>query len=519
MSLLSVYHGVRSWPAYAAGRDALHLLTDRASAYSFDGSPHLELPVGSLKVGLSAADYQIAIEAGLGAVAGEFSPGADDPSALFELPMEKLEKGLVSLGADFHFLMGDLLWKVEMQQDRLNAALGQIRLPEFEREARAYRNRAERAYFNGWHVEALADFLKAEKCNYPDFAVHRSIASIQLYYVHDLSTALAYFLSTAKYARPVDPNQAAEAYYFAGMISLIERDLDLSQAYLLAATQLSPDLLDAQYHLAVIGALSGQSALAVSGLESAVKGDPRYFERACQEAVFEPLSEEIHTLVERLARPALEKASEISDARQRLQDYVIATPDQERISSIFQEIEQQMAGPKAAMAANGFLERLSRAQQELAGLYESFHKEYQFDPRDYVRSISFSPDGRWLAAGFLNGGITVWDIAAGLDPLSIMAHFASVNSIAFSPDSQLLATASRDRTVKVWQVGARSPLLILKGHTDEVRAVTFNAEGQWLASGSHDKTVIIWRVETGQQAQSLSGHTGKVTAALFGPDA
>ena len=517
MSLLDIYNGAQTWPAYAAGQGMLASLIDIEPANNTNVRTPFEPALRSLKLGLAEDDYQIALESGLGALRGGFALGVEGSPAI-ELAFDKLVRGPGSLGADFNFLMGDLVWKFEMQEDSLNGILQEIRLAEFEREARAYRNRAERAYFNGWYAEALGDFLEAQKRNYPDFAVHRSIASIQLYHLHDLTTALSYFLSTAKYARPSDPSQAAEAYYFAAMICLMQRDLETASDYFAEATALDPDLLDAHYHTAVAAVLSGSSAGALSGLEAAIKGDPRYFERARREGVFDSMASEIQAMVERLTQPAREKAGEISDARERLKKFVIASPDQERISRIFEDIEQGLTGPKAVMAGHGFLERLARAQQELAGLYESFHKQYEFDPRDYVRSISFSPDGRWLAAGFLNGGITIWDIEAGLDGQSMMGHFASVNSVAFSPDSQLLATGSRDHMVKVWQVGARLPLLILRGHVDEVRAVAFNPDGQWLASGSHDKTVIIWRVETGREVQSLVGHTNKVTATLFSPD-
>ena len=70
--------------------------------------------------------------------------------------------------SDFDLLMGDALWRKELAQESLNDLLEEVRLPEFEREARAYRTRAERAYLNGWYEEALSDFLEAARRNYPD---------------------------------------------------------------------------------------------------------------------------------------------------------------------------------------------------------------------------------------------------------------------------------------------------------------------------------------------------------------
>ena len=518
MSLVDIYNGTRTWPDYAIQQGVLALLVETPQAADDGQSPQNAIPSSlPVRIRITEDDYNTSLELGLGGIQASVVPAAGDGRSV-ELGKDKLSDGLLSLGADFNFLMGDAIWKIEMQGESLHSVLREIRLAEFEREARAYRSRAERAYFNGWYDEALADFLEAEKRNYPDFAVHRSIASIGLYHRHDLPMALDYFLKAAKYAAPNDPRQAAEAFYYGAMICLMRRDLDLASAYLCEAVGLCPGLLDAHYQRSIVAALAGQSVEALSNLEPAIKGDPRYFKRACREPVFFPMDGELKQLIERMIQPARDKANQINTDRQRLEKYVIISPDQERISKIFAEIEQQVAESETAMAGHGFLEMLSRAQQELAGLYESFHKQYEFDPRDYVRSIAFSPDGRWLAAGFLNGGLTTWDVEAGLEGQSVMGHFASVNSVAFNPDGQLIATGSRDHTIKIWQVGARLPLLVLMGHTDEVRAVTFSPDGKWLASGSHDRTVRIWRVETGREVQPLTGHTNKVTAALFSPD-
>jgi hypothetical protein len=79
-------------------------------------------------------------------------------------------------------MVGEIIWKLEMLQDTLNNILQEIRLAEFEREARAFRIRGEDSYRNGWYDRALVDFLEAENRNYRDFAVLRSIANIYLYH-------------------------------------------------------------------------------------------------------------------------------------------------------------------------------------------------------------------------------------------------------------------------------------------------------------------------------------------------
>lgn len=131
--------------------------------------------------------------------------------------------GLEHLRADFDLLSGDEVWKSVLSQEPINSLLEEVRLPEFEREARAYRTRAERAYLNGWYEEALNDFLEAAQRNYPDYSVHRSIASLYLYHIIDLPKALEYFRRAAKYSRPGDPGQSAVAHYFAGIVCALDQ--------------------------------------------------------------------------------------------------------------------------------------------------------------------------------------------------------------------------------------------------------------------------------------------------------
>src|SRR5262245_9170051 len=212
MGLSSVYLGNQAWEDYLSDRDSISSF-ERAIEQQ---AAHLEeflSAAGTMQVALSKSDYQIALESGLGALNAGIICGAGEYS--IEFGFEKLAGGIDQLNADFNLLLGDVIWKLEMHQETLSNLLHEIRLAEFEREARAYRSRAEKAYLNGWYEEALADFLEAEKRNYPDFAVLRSIANICLYHLINFTNALEYFRRAAKYSRPSDARQSAEAHYFA----------------------------------------------------------------------------------------------------------------------------------------------------------------------------------------------------------------------------------------------------------------------------------------------------------------
>jgi WD40 repeat protein len=77
-------------------------------------------------------------------------------------------------------------------------------------------------------------------------------------------------------------------------------------------------------------------------------------------------------------------------------------------------------------------------------------------------------------------------------PVTLRGHEYGVPSVTFSPDGKFLASGSLDETVKIWKVGNWREVATLREHEDSVQSVTFSPDGKFLASGSLDKTVKVW---------------------------
>ena len=341
MGLLDVYQGRQTWADFIGGQSAFNAMEELSPRQTRDAST--DDKSRTLSVGLTARDHQVAVESGLGALNPVRLRRASDGAVKLALGIEKLSGGLESLKADFNLLLGDVVWRLEMQQESLTSVLEEIRLAEFEREARAYRARAERAYLNGWYEEALGDFLEAEKRNYPDYAVHRSIAQIYLYHVVNLPKALEYFLKAAKYARPSDQKQSAEAHYFAGVVCAIERRLEPALEYLRQATKLNPELAEAHYEQSRVASLLSRGEEAVASLAQAIKGDARYYERARSDAAFESIRPQVQILLDQLMRPVREKIVEVKQDAAQLDGRLIARSVEEEIARAFHQVERQAA--------------------------------------------------------------------------------------------------------------------------------------------------------------------------------
>jgi WD40 repeat protein len=77
-----------------------------------------------------------------------------------------------------------------------------------------------------------------------------------------------------------------------------------------------------------------------------------------------------------------------------------------------------------------------------------------FVPTGYVKSVAFSPDGRFLVSGGLTPathGVLLWNIATGTEEARLQAHTDGVNFVAFSPDGKRLISAGKTLAV-VWDI-------------------------------------------------------------------
>jgi WD40 repeat protein/beta-lactamase regulating signal transducer with metallopeptidase domain len=64
--------------------------------------------------------------------------------------------------------------------------------------------------------------------------------------------------------------------------------------------------------------------------------------------------------------------------------------------------------------------------------------------------LTYSPDGRALAARGSGMAVRVWDVASGKEVGQLKGHGGRVETVAFAPDGKTLASGSKDTTVLLW---------------------------------------------------------------------
>jgi eukaryotic-like serine/threonine-protein kinase len=115
-----------------------------------------------------------------------------------------------------------------------------------------------------------------------------------------------------------------------------------------------------------------------------------------------------------------------------------------------------------------------------------------------VTSVAFSPDGKWLAAGYGNatgpsnpGEARLWDLSSGQVVHVLRSHRSMVWCVAFSPDGKTLATASHDQLVKLWDPVNGEERASLGGHSGPVRCLAFGRDNKLLVSASGAPVMLI----------------------------
>jgi WD40 repeat protein len=136
-------------------------------------------------------------------------------------------------------------------------------------------------------------------------------------------------------------------------------------------------------------------------------------------------------------------------------------------------------------------------------------------PRSPVRAISFSADGSRLAAASGSQG-TVWTLRTRRARI-FRSSDEKVWAVAVSPDGMHVATGDIGGLGRVWNMRAAGAA-DLNGHSGAIRWIAFSSDGKSLVTASEDGTGRIWDAGTGRPLAELRGHDGIVHSAAFAPD-
>jgi serine/threonine protein kinase/WD40 repeat protein len=117
-------------------------------------------------------------------------------------------------------------------------------------------------------------------------------------------------------------------------------------------------------------------------------------------------------------------------------------------------------------------------------------------------AVCLSPDGRRVAVadnfGDRPSEVAIYDTDTGVEERRISCRLEVVRTLAFSPDGRYLAAASpQDRTAVVWEWASGEEAVVLRGHRRGIMHLAFAPDGRHVATGSQDRTARLWNFEVG----------------------
>lgn len=136
--------------------------------------------------------------------------------------------------------------------------------------------------------------------------------------------------------------------------------------------------------------------------------------------------------------------------------------------------------------------------------------------------LSFTSDGRLLAAGVNDKKLKIWDVNSKSERVQspVQKDFAVIR---FSNDGRLVAV-SDNYLVRIWEAGSGKQLTAItvpnNGVYQENGGVfaAFTPDGKRLATSGFGTQTYVWDVDSGKQIQQMKGRTNLAYAVAFSED-
>jgi hypothetical protein len=135
-----------------------------------------------------------------------------------------------------------------------------------------------------------------------------------------------------------------------------------------------------------------------------------------------------------------------------------------------------------------------------------------------IFSLSWSRDGRKLAASAFDGTVRIWDTESAQEPLILPLDGGSAFCTAWSPDGTKLATGDTGKRLQIWDAESGSRLMVRRNQNSVIHSLDWSPDGQRLASGSYQGTVYCWDARTGEVLETLNPGSDPVRKVAWSRD-
>lgn len=111
-------------------------------------------------------------------------------------------------------------------------------------------------------------------------------------------------------------------------------------------------------------------------------------------------------------------------------------------------------------------------------------------PGDYVSSLIWDKECRYIAVGTAYGCVQVWDIGALCLYKCMEGHTGRVSSLSWN--GTIISSGSRDLSIIHFDIKKPRPIARSHVHEGEICGLKWNIDGSLLAAGDNDNALKIW---------------------------
>lgn len=138
------------------------------------------------------------------------------------------------------------------------------------------------------------------------------------------------------------------------------------------------------------------------------------------------------------------------------------------------------------------------------------------DRKKVVAGVAFAPDGQSVAQVSYSGRLMVWGID-GEPIVEVKVQKKNLGSVTYSPDGKWLAVSGLGPDIWIYAFPSGEKVTTLTGHQIAVGSLRFLQNGKMLCSLGYEQTIKLWDSQTWETVRSILTPPG-TRAVKISPD-
>jgi len=137
-----------------------------------------------------------------------------------------------------------------------------------------------------------------------------------------------------------------------------------------------------------------------------------------------------------------------------------------------------------------------------------------------INSLAVSPDGVNLAGGTMDGRMIVWRIKGEVKPQTVYNNNKQIiYSVTYSPDGKYLACGDSNGDIRLFRGDSFELLSLLPGNRIRITQIRFSPDCRTFAASSYDQKVRFWEIaDLTNPPVIMDDNQGYIFAIAFSPD-